>query len=257
MGYYTKLVAGFPRNRTSLPNYLTKSYSSFNLFLCAKKYFIVEFPFRNSMPEQEELFFIQDLETLRTISDPLRWQIIELLVYDPLTVKQTAARLGLAASRLYYHFTQLEKAGVITVVETRMVANLQEKLYQAVARNFTLAQHLLALDPADENDPLRAMAISTLDTTRDDLLRSLQARALELGQGAEQRPRRAILTRQAAFVTQQQADNFLSRLEALIKEFEGLESETPRPQDSELYALTVTFYPSFYFPEGEGDGDSV
>ena len=78
-------------------------------------------------------FTISDLDTLRVVADPLRNQIVELLIMEPQTVKQIAERLGLAPSKLYYHIGLLEKHGIIEVAETRMVANLQEKDYRAVA----------------------------------------------------------------------------------------------------------------------------
>jgi DNA-binding transcriptional ArsR family regulator len=71
-------------------------------------------------------FVIKDYDTLKAIADPLRAQIVELLINDPLTVSQVAQRLGLAPSKLYYHFGLLEKIGLIAVVETRMVANIME-----------------------------------------------------------------------------------------------------------------------------------
>src|SRR5215207_1521313 len=80
--------------------------------------------------KEPKSFRIKDLETLRALSDPLRVQIVELLAED-LTVKQVAERLGLAPSKLYYHFTTLEKLGLIEVAETRMVANMVEKLYRS------------------------------------------------------------------------------------------------------------------------------
>ena len=58
---------------------------------------------------EKKRFHIADLETLRAIADPLRVQIMELLEGgQALTVKQVAEKLGLAPSKLYYHFGALE-----------------------------------------------------------------------------------------------------------------------------------------------------
>ena len=52
-------------------------------------------------------YLIQDLEALRVIADPLRAQIINLLVTEPQTVRQVAEKLRVTPSKLYYHFSLL------------------------------------------------------------------------------------------------------------------------------------------------------
>ena len=49
--------------------------------------------------QPQETFLIEDLETLRTLSDPLRMQVYEILIAEPSTIRQVAERLGLAPSR--------------------------------------------------------------------------------------------------------------------------------------------------------------
>ena len=190
-------------------------------------------------------YHVSDLETLRAISDPLRVQILELLEGQALTVKQVAEKLGLAPSKLYYHFGALEKLGMIEVEETRMVANMLEKTY-------TSAAHLLDIDPSlfkfnkeGDNEPINILLSSTIDATRDDLLRSLQARQFQLEQGMEEQPRRIIINRVVSSVSEKRIGEFQDRLAKLIQEFEA-EDASSKPKD-QPYALTVAFYPSFYF----------
>ncbi|MBI2331912.1 MAG: helix-turn-helix domain-containing protein [Chloroflexi bacterium] len=190
-------------------------------------------------------FHVSDLETLRAIADPLRVQIMELLEGQMLTVKQVAEKLGLAPSKLYYHFGALEKFGFIEVAETRMVANMLEKTY-------TSAAHVLDVDPAlfkfskeGDNEPINILLSSTIDATREDLLRSMQARQFQLDQGAEEMPRRVIINRVVSSVSEKRIAEFQERLVKLIQEFEA-EDKASKPTD-QPYALTVAFYPSFYF----------
>ena len=63
---------------------------------------------------------ISDLDTLKVVSDPFRVQILEVLVHEPQTVNQVAEKMGLAPSKLYYHFNMLEKHGLIQVVDTTL-----------------------------------------------------------------------------------------------------------------------------------------
>jgi len=93
----------------------------------------------------QETFVIRDRDTLKVVADPLRIQILETMVGEPQTVKQVAGKLGLAPSKLYYHFGLLEKHGLIEVVETRAVANMTEKLYQATASDLRMEDGLLTV----------------------------------------------------------------------------------------------------------------
>ncbi|MFC1936911.1 ArsR/SmtB family transcription factor [Chloroflexota bacterium] len=73
------------------------------------------------------LMVLKDLEAVKVVADPLRNQIMEVLTAEPLTVNQIGEKLGLTASKLYYHVNMLEKHGFITVVDTIVHGNLIEK----------------------------------------------------------------------------------------------------------------------------------
>jgi len=188
-------------------------------------------------------FKIKDLETLRALSDPLRMQIVELLSENQ-TVKQVAEKLGLAPGKLYYHFNTLEKLGLIEVVETHMVANIVEKVYHSNADMVNVDPSLFSFSKEGENESLNMVISSTIDATRDDLIRSLQARQFQLEQGAEEQPRRVIINRVISRLPEERVAEFQDRLVALLKEFED---EKNTSSDLQPYALTVAFYPSFYY----------
>ena len=196
--------------------------------------------------KEPRAFRIKDLETLRSLSDPLRVQIVEILAED-LTVKQVAERLGLAPSKLYYHFTTLEKLGLIEVAETRMVANMVEKVYRSSADILDVDPALFKSSREGENETLHMAVTSTIDATRDDLLRSLQARQFQLEQGADEQPRRVILNRLVCRIPEERIQEFQDQLVTLLKEFEAENDTSARGAKLQPYALTVAFYPSFYF----------
>lgn len=197
----------------------------------------------------DRTFVIADLETLRAVADPLRTQMLELLAGRSRTVRQVAQRLGLTPSRLYYHVSQLEHHGLIEVAETNMVGNLQEKVYRAVAANFQVDPALLAFSATNVANSFQELVRSTLDTTRDDLLRGLQASAFRLEHGEPQTPRQALLTRKSQPLTASQAEAFMERLAALLEEFDGLGGSDAG--ESDPFALTIAFYPSHYYGEEE------
>lgn len=195
--------------------------------------------------KEKKRFQISDLETLRAIADPLRVQILELLEGQALTVKQVAEKLGLAPSKLYYHFKALENIKVIEVAETRMVANILEKTYTSAADILDVDPALFKFSKEGDNEPINIMLSSTIDATREDMLRSLQARQFQLTEGAQDQPRRMILNRAVSSVSEKRIGEFQERLVKLIQEFEA-EDKNSKPAD-QPYALTVAFYPSFYF----------
>lgn len=199
--------------------------------------------------KQSRSFQIKDLETLRAVSDPLRVQIIELLIARNLTVKQVAEKLGLAPSKLYYHFATLEKLGLIEVAETRMVANMVEKVYQSRADVLDVDPALFTFTKEGENEPFHMAITSVIDATREDIFRSLQARQFQLEQGAVEQPRRFILNRLVCRVPEDRVAEFQDRLVNLMQEFEKENDASARGAKHQPYALTVAFYPSFHFEE--------
>jgi DNA-binding transcriptional ArsR family regulator len=197
-------------------------------------------------------FIISDLETLRVIADPLRAQIMELLVHQELTIRQIADKLGLTPGKLYYHANQLEKHGLICVTETRQVANMLEKVYKATAPNLDVDPSLLNFTTDQGKESINTLLTSMLDYTKEDLQRSLQARAFNLDRGASPQPRQAIINRLINRMTSEQADRFAERVMELLKEFDEADAgENSAIAGLQPYALTIAYYPSFFFEEIE------
>jgi DNA-binding transcriptional ArsR family regulator len=197
-------------------------------------------------------FIINDFETLKVMADPVRAQIFELLVQDAQTVAQVAEKLGLAASKLYYHFGLLEKAGLIQVVATRQVRNMVEKDYRATADTVDVAPSLLNFNTSEGRENLQAMLAATLDSTREDILRSVQARILDLERGEAPRERRLLLTRETSRISGARAEAFQQRLAALVQEFAAADGEDD-PAEMHAYAMTIALYPSFYYRQPKSE----
>jgi DNA-binding transcriptional ArsR family regulator len=90
---------------------------------------------------------IDDLATLRLLSDPLRLRLIEELGVKPTTVKALAQTLAMKPNRLYYHVNLLEEHGLIKVTDTRLVSGIVERTYGLVAKHFAVSDDLAM--PAD------------------------------------------------------------------------------------------------------------
>ena len=195
---------------------------------------------------------ISDLDTLKVLADPLRHQILEVLTRETLPVKEIGARLGLTPGRLYYHVNLLEKHGLIQVVHTKMVSGIQEKHFRVSALDFEIDRGLLSQTTSQGRESIHSVLAATLDATRDDVLRSVEARFFELDRGAEENPRNVIISRHKGNLTEAQVIDFQARLVALVEDIEQAQNAAPEQGEGlHPYALLLAFYPSFYYSEAE------
>ena len=66
-----------------------------------------------------EQYEIETIEQLRAIADLLRLRIVDILKEKPMTVTQLGEALGQAPAKVHYHVRELEKVGLLRLVETR------------------------------------------------------------------------------------------------------------------------------------------
>lgn len=204
-------------------------------------------------PQRKPVLLIEDLETLRIITDPLRLQIIDILSAKPMTINQVANQLGLSSSRLYYHFNLLEERGLIEVVETRMVNNLMEKRYWLAAEEIEIDKVLLDFSSGKARENLVSVVTSSLEAIRSEILRSLQARSFNLEQGARPIPRDMIINSLRKRLSDETYQKFIKRLQSLIKEFSELPEETGSGDDINYFSLACFLYPNFYYENKDDD----
>ncbi|NLT94503.1 MAG: helix-turn-helix transcriptional regulator [Clostridia bacterium] len=86
----------------------------------------------------EENLILQDLEKIKSVADPLRVKILKILIERQATVKQVADLLGHSSAKMHYHVKELEKQGLIQLVETIEKGGILEKYYRAVAKSYDI-----------------------------------------------------------------------------------------------------------------------
>ncbi|NJN18704.1 MAG: helix-turn-helix transcriptional regulator [Oscillochloris sp.] len=178
---------------------------------------------------------VHDLEAIKLLADERRLRILSLL-RRPTTVKAVAQTLDLPPSRLYYHINLLQAQGLIRVVDHNLESGIVEKVYQATARRFLIANPLAAAQPIPD-DASSALFAATLDETRREFLQAFAKRDPREGQP----PRHPFFSRKAFRLTDAQLTDFHARLDALIREASAL-AEANRDRDGPDFALTVVFY---------------
>lgn len=94
----------------------------------------------------------------RALLDPLRRTLLERL-REPGSGATLARQLGLPRQRLNYHLRELEKAGLVSLVEERKRGNCTERLVRATATSYLISPEALgALGATPEERSDRASA---------------------------------------------------------------------------------------------------
>ncbi len=205
--------------------------------------------------ERQPIFMINDLETLKVLTDPLRIQILEILEPEPQTVKYVADSLGLSSSRLYYHFNLLESMGLIAVAFTKTVNNMIENYYWVTAEEIEINKDIMNYSSEMGAEDISRVVSATLDATRDDFVRSLQARRFNLDHGAKPNPKKVVASRIKKRINDEAFEAYQKKMKELIDEFQALPEMDPSESDANVYTVAYFLYPSYYYEQKDENED--
>jgi DNA-binding transcriptional ArsR family regulator len=191
----------------------------------------------------DERYEIENIEQLRAIADVLRLRIIDMLQKKPMTVTQLGEALGMAPAKVHYHVRELERVGLLRLVETREKGGILEKYYQPVARDISV-EHALLSASTDE-------AVATISAwfgqVKDGFLRALRR---ELEQRNEKREEMLPLGLgfSRLFITNAELKELSKQVNELLKPFEAARNIEG---EHENLAMVLTY------PEGAPEGPST
>lgn len=184
------------------------------------------------MEDIPDNYDLESVEQLRAISDELRIRILDTLAHQRMTVTQLGERFGLAPARVHYHVRELERVGLVKLVETRENRGILEKYYRSVAKGTSVPDSLLRSIPAD--DSLAAMR-EFLRIISQGALRAFQ-RGLSSGELVRDVSSLADIT---VFLTSDEAKQVTQQIYDLLKPYtqpRGIEGERECAAVSLLYA---------------------
>lgn len=170
---------------------------------------------------------IDDLATLRVLSDPLRLRLIEVLGVRPATVKTLATALGVKPNRLYYHVNLLEQHGLVRVTASRMVSGIVERTYGLVARHIAVDDKLAL--PADLKQAMTETILSVVGAELEQ--------ALLLDEAG--RPP-SVVGRMQLFLRPDERAGFEKKLGELLEEYGAGSNE--RADDARRHVLLYALY---------------
>ena len=181
---------------------------------------------------------ITDPETLKVIADSLRLQILKQLK-QPKTVKEVGDSLEIAPTKLYYHFSQLEKHALIRVVDTKLVSGIVEKHYQVSARRFKVDDQLLS-SPEDAADHIEGLMGAIFDDAKIEIMKSVESGLMVIGKEAP--CEEGAILQALMHPTEQQLTDFCDRLRPILEECESWSDSAP-DESQQPYGLILAFYP--------------
>jgi DNA-binding transcriptional ArsR family regulator len=111
-----------------------------------------------------EVAVIEDPAAAEISLDPVRARLLAELV-EPNSATMLASRVGLARQKVNYHLRELERHGLVELVEERRKGNVTERVMRATAASFVISPAALAAvapDPDRSPDRLSAQWLLAL-----------------------------------------------------------------------------------------------
>lgn len=105
-----------------------------------------------------EVTVIEDPQAAQASLDPIRARLLAELA-EPGSATTLAARVGLPRQKVNYHLRELERHGLVELVEERRKGNVTERMLRATAASYVISPIALAAvepDPARSPDRLSA-----------------------------------------------------------------------------------------------------
>ena len=200
-----------------------------------------------------EVAVIDDAAAAEVSLDPVRSRLLAALV-RPASATALAAKVGLKRQRVNYHLRELERHGLVELVEERRKGNMTERVMRATAGSYVISPAALsavAPDPGRAPDQLSALWLLALAARLLQELGELSKRARRSGRplatfGMDTQLRFASASDRAAF-----AAELSEAVERLLSKYHDESAAGGR-----RHRLLVALHPSITRPEPAGDASA-
>lgn len=172
---------------------------------------------------------LSTVEQIQALGHPVRQHVLRLLTREPMTNKQMATRIGIPPGKLHFHVRELERAGLIEIVEERPKGGVIEKYYRAVAHNFTGG---LLVGEAQAGNV--EMFGSALDAARQEYARAVERYG--------HTPPITSLIHHEARMTEEGARRIQALIEAITGEMTAADSAPDPDGETRSYLFTALFH---------------
>jgi DNA-binding transcriptional ArsR family regulator len=167
---------------------------------------------------------------IEALSNPVRIRVLHLAT-EPVTVGELADRLGVPATRLYYHVNLLVEAGFLAAVDQRKSGARIEKIYQRTASNYRLGTNVVETigDPRKAAEAAAALLFDPARVEAADVIEQVFAGTRPTAQ----------FGRTVVRLTSADAEQFEARLERLLEDLRSADSV----EGTDTYSYTAAFVP--------------
>jgi DNA-binding transcriptional ArsR family regulator len=187
---------------------------------------------------------VDDVETLKALSDPTRIAILRALMDGVpdrpkvMSVKELAEELGEPQTKLYRHIKQLDARGLIQIAETRVVSGILENRYRTGQFSLDFDREFLG-GQVGADDTARAFTV-ILDDFRTEFSGDLRAGRINFRTEppSEESYRKLLVSRSIGTMSAAKATEFRDRLGQLIDEL----SDGPAEEDGVPFRFLGVFY---------------
>jgi hypothetical protein len=181
---------------------------------------------------------------MRAIADELRVRICGALAREAMTVTQLGALLGEPPAKIHYHVRELQRVGLVKLVETREKGGILEKYYRPVARTLRAPSTILQILTPDESI---AAASEYLQMLSQGFLRTL-SHAVESGVFEGEEAPALDLSSAQIWLTNDELKTLQEQIAVLIRPY-----EEPRgiPGERERMFAKITYETRLQPPTGQ------
>jgi len=182
------------------------------------------------VPEILEEKLLTDLSQLEALSNSMRLRILQWAL-DPVTVAVLAERFGVPRTRLYYHVNLLVDEGLLVEVGERTSGARVEHIYRTVARSVTPSPELLEDDPRQGAKLAVGLVLDPARTESETMMEKRLRGGSTIGE----------VNRLLLRFTDEQARDFVRRLDQFCAEFQSQSIESSDEGKKESYAFSFAF----------------
>jgi DNA-binding transcriptional ArsR family regulator len=182
------------------------------------------------VPEILEEKLLTDLSQLEALSSSMRLRILQWAL-DPVTVGVLAERFGVPRTRLYYHVNLLVDEGLLVEVGERTSGARVEHIYRTVARSVTPSPELLEDDPRQGAKLAVGLVLDPARTESETMIEKKLRGGSTIGE----------VDRLLLRFTDEQAREFVRRLDQFCAEFQSQSIESSDEGKKESYAFSFAF----------------
>jgi DNA-binding transcriptional ArsR family regulator len=173
------------------------------------------------------LDIIRSPDTAAKLLQPMRRQILENLS-EAQSASGLARQLGLARQKVNYHVRELEKDGLVELVEERRRGNCTERLVKATARSYLISPEVLGALGSRPEEIRDRLSAAYLVATAGRVVRDV-AELQEKAGDAGQRLATLTLTSEVRFASAEARNDFAEELATALAELSAKYNDEDAP----------------------------